>query len=139
VNHSSDEVSIFLAIATSGLQEHCKPLVAQRRYMMAKAKQKSLAAVETNGSAKSKILRERLDVKHFRKGLKADLIEAPNKAITDCASIDPNLIDKVLRAHFNESSDYAAQRLQTNRAPKREHDSKRAITQAEATAYYKKV
>ena len=80
---------------------------------MAKTKHKPMAAVEANSSDKLEIHRERFDFKHFRKDPKAALTDAPDKAITSCASVDPSLIDNVLRAHFNESSGYAAQRLQT--------------------------
>lgn len=103
-----------------------------------KAQQKPPRALEAKTIGdKLEIHWEKIDLKQFRKVLSAELADGTNKVATSCTSSDPNLIDKVVRVHLNESSYHSTQRLQTKRAPKREHDSKRAITQAEATAHFK--
>mgnify|MGYP000321257197 CR=1 FL=1 len=105
---------------------------------MMKAKNKPFTVAETNRPGdKLEIHWEKYDLKQFRKGLGADLADGTNKAVTSCASNDPNLIDKVVQAHRNDASDPVAQQLQIKQAAKREHDSKRAFAQAAATAHFR--
>ena len=102
-----------------------------------KAKHKPLtAAVAKSSSDKLEIHWEKFDLKQFRKSLGIEIADGTNKSVTSCASNDPDLIDRVVRAHLNDASDHSTQRLLTEKA-KREQDSKRAITQAEATASFK--
>jgi hypothetical protein len=68
--------------------------------------------------------------------LSTELAAGTNKSVTSCVSNDPDLFDRVVKTHLNDASDRSSQRLLTEKA-KREQDSKRAITQAEATASFK--
>ena len=105
---------------------------------MIKAKHKPFTALEVKAASdKLEIHWEKFDLNQLRKGLSAELADGTNKAVTNCASSDPNLIDKVVRAHFNESSEHSTRRLQTKGVTQREQDSKRAITQGEATAHFR--
>jgi hypothetical protein len=106
--------------------------------MMQKTTLKPIAMVKaTVTGGKLKIHRGKYDLTQFREGLKAELADKTSKAITSCASNDPNLLDKVVQAHLNEGSDRSIQWLQADKADKHEHGSKRALTQAEATASLK--
>jgi hypothetical protein len=102
-----------------------------------KTKHKPLTAAEVKcNSDKLEIRWEKFDLKQFRRSLSADLADETDKSVTSCASNHSDLIDRVVRAHLNDASDHATQRLLTEKA-KRKQDSKRAITQAEATASFK--
>ena len=102
-----------------------------------KTKQKPLTAAEAKSTSdKLETHWEKFDLKLFRRSLSAELADGTNKSVTSCASNDPDLVDRVVRAHINDASDHSTQRLLTEKA-KRKQDSKRAITQAEATASFK--
>lgn len=103
-----------------------------------KTKQKPFKVGEAKSTGdKLEIHWEKFDLKQFRRGLSAELADGTNKAVTSCASNDPNLIDKVVQAHLKDSSESATQRLQTEKATKRRRDSLRGITRGEATASMK--
>lgn len=106
--------------------------------MMQKTTHKPIAMVKANiTSDKLKIQRRKYDLTQFREGLKAELADKANKAITSCASNDPNLLDRVVQAHLNEGSDSSIHWLQADKTAKHEHGNKRALTQAEATSSLK--
>jgi hypothetical protein len=105
---------------------------------MTKTKNKPSSALEAKSSGEMLEIRwEKFDLEQFRKGQGAELVDRTKKDVTSCASGDPKMIERVMRAHLSESSDQATQSLQTKGAPKREVDSKRAMTQAEATAHFR--
>lgn len=102
-----------------------------------KAKHKPLTAAAAKSSSNKLQTRwEKYDLTQFRKSLGTEIAGATNKSVTSCASNDPELIARVVRAHLNGASDHSTQRILTEKA-KREQDNKRAITQAEATASFK--
>jgi hypothetical protein len=72
---------------------------------MMKTQQKLYRALEAKTTDdKLGIQWEKFDLKQCRKDLSAELANGTNKVVTSCTSSDPNLIDKVVRAHLNESS-----------------------------------
>ena len=106
--------------------------------MMQKSTRKPIAMVKaTVTSDKLQLHQGKYDLQQFREGLKAELADKTNKAITSCASNDPNLLERVVEAHIKEGSDRSIQWLQADKADKRQQGSKRALTQAEATASMK--